>query len=90
MPVAEQREGLIQHLAQRGVAAAFHYVPLHDSPGVGATGAQAPDGCQLTSDVAARLVRLPLFSQMTDAELDLVVDSVTSFRPRSQVGSALA
>ncbi len=80
MPTSEERDGLIRHLAERGVAATFHYVPLHSSPGGRRYGRESPGGCEVTTDVAGRLVRLPLFSQMSDEELDLVVDSVTSYR----------
>lgn len=88
MPSAADRDGLIRHLSSRGVVATFHYVPLHSSPGGLRLGRTAASGCDVTSDVAGRLVRLPVFSQMSTEERQLVVDSVLSYRPgRAESGS---
>lgn len=66
------RKALISGLRQAGVHLAFHFVPLHASPGgqrFGRTGAGLP----VTEDVAARLVRLPLYPDLTEPEQDRVV-----------------
>ena len=44
----------------------FHYVPLHDSP-AGRRLGRACGELAVTEDLAARLVRLPLFPCMGDA-----------------------
>jgi dTDP-4-amino-4,6-dideoxygalactose transaminase len=43
----------------------------------------APDGCPVTEQVAERLVRLPLYAGMTDAELDHVIASVLGYTATS-------
>ncbi|MEV5754582.1 dTDP-4-amino-4,6-dideoxygalactose transaminase [Actinoallomurus sp. NPDC052308] len=79
LPDLPSRQSLLRHLAERGVRAAFHYQPLHTAPGGLRYGRVAPGGCPVTEDVADRIIRLPLFAEMSDAEFDLVVESITSF-----------
>lgn len=81
MPSAPERDALITHLAARGILAAFHYVPLDSSPGGRRHARVGPGGCDVTADVAARLVRLPLYSQMTDDELEQVLEAVMDYYP---------
>lgn len=62
------RDGLIAFLAERGVQAVFHYVPLHSSPKgleLGGGRYQLP----VTDDCSARLLRLPCYYEL---ELDQV------------------
>ena len=59
-----------------GISAVFHYLPLEQSP-YGRRFEQTPN--PIASDIASRLVRLPLFPQMTDIEIDRTIESVTSF-----------
>lgn len=81
LPDLDTRQGLLSHLSGRGVRAAFHYQPLHCAPAGLRYGRVAPGGCPRTEQVADRLLRLPLYADLTDDELDHVVAAVTSFRP---------
>jgi dTDP-4-amino-4,6-dideoxygalactose transaminase len=74
VPHAEMRDPLIAALADRGVQAAFHYVPLHSSPGGRRLG-RVSGSLPVTSDVAARMVRLPIWPGLGDEELDRVIDA---------------
>jgi dTDP-4-amino-4,6-dideoxygalactose transaminase len=80
LPSLEQRQGLLQHLSERGVAATFHYQPLHSAPAGLRHGRISPDGCPVTEDVADRLVRLPLYAGLTSGEQQQVIDAVRSYR----------
>ncbi len=80
MPSRLDRNRLIERLDRRGIVATFHYVPLDSSAGGLRFGRVAPGGCPVTADVSHRLVRLPLFSQMSREQLDLVVDAVTGYQ----------
>lgn len=80
MPNLDLRQAFIRHLADRGVLATFHYQPLHTAPAGRRFGRTGPGGCPVTEASADRLVRLPLFAGMAQAELDRIVDSVLSFR----------
>jgi dTDP-4-amino-4,6-dideoxygalactose transaminase len=79
LPDLDKRARFIDHMKQAGVHVVFHYVPLHSSPmgrrlvGNGVTLA-------VTDRVADQLVRLPIFADMSDSELDHVISAVTAFR----------
>ena len=66
------RDALIAALAAAGIAAVFHYVPLHSSPAGSRFGRAAHD-MTVTDSVAGRLVLLPLFTGMRAEDVDVVV-----------------
>ena len=73
-----ERQALIQYLAQRGIGATFHYVPLHGSPmgqKLGYRRGQLP----VTEEMSQRLVRLPLYYELTEAEVLCVAEAVCKF-----------
>lgn len=74
----KQRTDLLQHLHNAGVGAVFHYVPLHSSP-AGKRYGRAGSAMLVTDFIADRLVRLPLYHGMTQAEQDRVLDVVFDF-----------
>jgi dTDP-4-amino-4,6-dideoxygalactose transaminase len=78
LPDGERRDGLIRHLAEREIGAVFHYVPLHSSPG-GERYGRAAGSMKVTDESAARLVRLPLWPEMSEAEVGRVVDTTLAF-----------
>lgn len=80
MPSLEARTRFIAHLRQQDILAVFHYVPLHLSEFAARWGGR-PGDCPVTEDISDRLVRLPFFTAMTDAEQDRVVAAITSFTP---------
>lgn len=74
----EERTALIAHLWAAGVLAVFHYVPLHSSPfaqSLGVQQAQLPR----TEELSARLLRLPMFFDLTNQEVDEVASLVLDF-----------
>lgn len=73
----EAREGLISFLKERGILAVFHYLSLHQSPFY----QDIHDGRNLKwSDLySERLVRLPLFFELTDVQVQFIVNSVKAF-----------
>lgn len=74
-----QREGLISHLEDRGILAVFHYLPLHLSDMGRRFGGRDGD-CPVTEDVSGRLLRLPFYNRLTEAEQGEVIAAVRSFR----------
>jgi len=60
LPDLATRKRLIRDLAERGIMAVFHYVPLHSSP-AGRRFGRAAGAMPVTDDVASRLLRLPLW-----------------------------
>jgi dTDP-4-amino-4,6-dideoxygalactose transaminase len=78
LPSMEIRQALIAHLQARGIMSVFHYLPLHLSR-MGAKMGGRPGECPVTEDVSDRLVRLPFHNQLSDADLDRVVEAVRVF-----------
>lgn len=73
-----QRERLISHLESRGILAVFHYLPLHLSEMGRKFGGRDGD-CPVTENVSGRLLRLPFFNRLTDAEQGEVIDALRHF-----------
>lgn len=76
----EHRSRLIQHLESRGVMAVFHYQALHLSPVGMRLGGRAGQ-CPVSEAASDRLVRLPLYADLSPSEVDQIVVAVTDFRP---------
>ncbi|XTZ15308.1 dTDP-4-amino-4,6-dideoxygalactose transaminase [Micromonospora echinospora] len=87
LPEPEDRAAFLDHLRARGVNATFHFVPLHTSPAGVRYGRTASGGCPVTEHVAERLVRLPLHTELTPAQVEQVIDAVVSFRTSEPRGS---
>lgn len=77
---AETRHHLLAHLRSNGIGATFHYVPLHTSP-MGQKFGYAAGDLPVTEDLHARLIRLPLYCDMTVEDQDRVVDVVRDYFP---------
>ncbi len=74
----EERKRLIAYLKERGISAIFHYIPLHSSP-AGIRYGQVSGSMDITNRISERILRLPLYYEMTDEDQDLVVKSLHSF-----------
>jgi dTDP-4-amino-4,6-dideoxygalactose transaminase len=72
LPDADTRGRVLAGMRDRGVHATFHFVPLHSSPG-GRRFAARELPCPVSDLVSARLLRLPFYTDLTEAEADLVV-----------------
>jgi dTDP-4-amino-4,6-dideoxygalactose transaminase len=70
-----ERTEVIEALRRRDISAVFHYVPLHSSP-AGRRYGRAAGTLAVTDEVSDRLLRLPLWPDMTEADVELVVDAV--------------
>ncbi len=81
LPTAEWRDELIVQLGEQGILAVFHYLPLHLSP-MGRRYGGRPGLCPVAEDISERLVRLPLYYDLSDAEQERVIAAVRDFRGR--------
>jgi dTDP-4-amino-4,6-dideoxygalactose transaminase len=77
-PTMEIRQALIAHLKQHGILAVFHYLPLNLSE-MGHRFGGRPGDCPVTESIADRLVRLPLYNDMSDAEQARVIETIQGF-----------
>lgn len=69
------RDAAIERLRADGIVAPFHYVPLHSSP-AGVQFSRTSGSLAVTDDVAARLIRLPLWYGIGDLA-NRVVEAVS-------------
>ena len=73
----QQRDALIQKCRKKGIGSVFHYVPLHSSPmGKQVSNAQ---NLKVTEDLSSRLIRLPMFHDISREEQALVAKELQSF-----------
>ena len=79
MPDLDARTRLIAHLRERGITAVFHYLPLHTSEYGRRFGGRA-GALPVCEDVSDRLLRLPLYNDMSDDDLDHVLHALRAWR----------
>jgi len=71
------RDEVIAELKSMRIHTPFHYVPLHSSPFVKTRGGNIPH-LPVTDRVAATLIRLPLYIDLSESEQDRVINAVSS------------
>lgn len=73
----DERTGLIGKLKENGVMAVFHYLSLHRSPYFsGLHDGRTLANCDRYTDC---LVRLPLFPDLTNQQIDMITETILSF-----------
>lgn len=78
VPSLAVRHALIEHLAAREVNSVFHYLPLHLSSMGRSFGGKEGD-CPVTEDVSDRLLRLPFYNELTEADQARVIAGLKDF-----------
>ena len=74
----EDRTSFIAHMKENGVGCVFHYVPLHSAP-AGLKFGRFDGGDVYTTKESDRLVRLPMYYGLTDADVDKVIEVVKEY-----------
>ena len=74
----EELTALIDFLKQKGVMAVFHYIPLHSAPAGQKYGRFAGED-KYTTKESERLVRLPMYYELQEEQVDYIVDCVKEF-----------
>jgi dTDP-4-amino-4,6-dideoxygalactose transaminase len=74
-PSRSVRDALLAGCKAHDINPTFHYVPLHSSD-AGRRFSDRDHDCPVTDDVSGRLLRLPFYTTITDAEIATVVDVV--------------
>ena len=74
LPEETSRVDFRATLASRGIQTSVHYPPIHKFTCYRASGSRRP--LPVTDDVAGRVVTLPLYAHMTDADVAAVTRSV--------------
>jgi len=76
---SEKRDALRQHMAKAGIGTALHYpFPAHLQPGL-AEGARIEGSLKATLRLQQRIVSLPMFATISDAEIGRVADAIRSY-----------
>ncbi len=75
LPSEEIRNNVIDQLKEAGILAVFHYIPLHTSPMGRKLGYKEGD-LPVTEEYAKRLLRLPLYPDMSEQELEFICKKV--------------
>jgi dTDP-4-amino-4,6-dideoxygalactose transaminase len=79
MPSAENRSRFIEHMRERGILSVFHYLPLHLSP-MGLRYGGMAGQCPVAENVADRLVRIPLYNDLSEPDHAAVLEAATAYR----------
>ena len=71
----EKRDTFIEYLKERGIGTGVHYIPNHIHP----VFAQYRVPLPVTEQLSEEILTLPLYYDMTEEDVDLVIKSVTRF-----------
>lgn len=71
----KRRDDLIIHLKSKGVATGVHYMPLPLHP----LFRPYENGCEISKKIWKSFITLPLFAELTDEEIDYIIDVLTDF-----------
>lgn len=77
----EERTALAAFLKENGVTAIFHYIPLHSSPAGRKFGRFSGEDVYTTKE-SERLLRLPMYYGLADADVDMICELVERFYSR--------
>ena len=73
-----ERTELIEHLKAKSILSLFHYVPLHSSP-AGMKYGRVSGTMEMTDDISERILRLPMYYELTDGDIERVVEAMEEF-----------
>jgi perosamine synthetase len=70
-----QRDALMEHLKKNGIGCGVHYIPNHIQP----LFSQYRTPLPITEQVSEEILTLPLFYEMTDEDVEAVIEAVGAF-----------
>lgn len=82
----EERTRLIEHLKKNEILSVFHYIPLHSSPAGIKYGRFHGEDVYTTKE-SERLVRLPFYFGLTEADCNKVIKDINDFYSRERIVS---
>jgi dTDP-4-amino-4,6-dideoxygalactose transaminase len=87
LPNLATRQAVLEQLNSQGINAVFHYVPLHTSP-MGARCCYGRGKLPVTEAASERLLRLPVYHDITTAEQTRVVETLADVLRSASAGLA--
>ena len=73
LPTRVERDEVLRGLREAGIEASFHFVPLHSSPYAQRQYGYRPTDLPVTEEIAQRLVRLPIYPNLTPEEQERII-----------------
>jgi dTDP-4-amino-4,6-dideoxygalactose transaminase len=78
----KERTELIEYLKTSSIMALFHYIPLHSSA-AGMKYGRINGKMAVTEDISERILRLPMYYELTNDDIEKVVDALERFYQNS-------
>jgi dTDP-4-amino-4,6-dideoxygalactose transaminase len=78
LPSLELRQVMIVHLNDHHIHSVFHYLPLHLSE-MGIKLGGKPGDCPVTENISDRLLRLPFYNELTEADQARIIAAIQDF-----------
>jgi dTDP-4-amino-4,6-dideoxygalactose transaminase len=79
----DDRDALRESLKRAAVQSAVHYAPAtHQQGGYDRIVVKSPDGLDVTEKLVGRILSLPMYPELTDAQADTVIAAVKSHYAR--------
>ncbi len=76
----DDRDALIEHLRRAGIGCSIHYpVPVHLQKGYRERARIPAEGLPVTERAVRRILSLPMYPELTDAEVDAVIATARDF-----------
>jgi len=82
--LAIDRAGFVEELRERKIGASVHFIPLHTHPYYRETFGYVPDDFPVAHREYLREVSLPIYSRMSDSDVQDVIDAVTDVASRNR------
>ena len=81
LPTDEVRTDLVNYLKENDIMAYICYVPLHSAP-MGRKLGNKPEDCPITEEYGSRVLRLPMYYDLSNADVARVIEKMTEFFKR--------
>ncbi len=78
LPDNSERDMLMNYLRLKNIDVRFHYIPLHSSP-MGISLGFQPNDCPVAEEYSERLLRLPLYPQMSDNQQEYIIETTNNY-----------
>lgn len=79
LPNKKLKQKFINYLLKLNIKASSHYQPLHSSPFIKKKIGFTKDNCPITTDISQRIVRLPMFYNMSNSQCSKVISDIVNF-----------
>lgn len=79
----DERDSFIKYMKSNGIYTVFHYLPLHQSEFIAKTNWEQSHNLNNSIRFAQTLVRLPMFVELTELQIERITNKILKFYERS-------